>query len=78
MNKGDERLRFVVARVQNRLSSKLGDIWRAFMLHGAFAWVLGICALVWPTPHLRVIVTSFVLLHHKNHTKRGFQRADEI
>jgi len=31
------------------VSSKLGDIWWAFMLRGVFAGVLGICALIWPT-----------------------------
>jgi uncharacterized membrane protein HdeD (DUF308 family) len=49
MNKREERLRFLAARAQNRVSSKLGDIWWAFMLRGVFAGVLGICALIWPT-----------------------------
>ena len=45
MNKREERLRFLAAGV----SSKLGDIWWAFMLRGVFAGVLGVCALIWPT-----------------------------
>ena len=31
MNEQEERLRFLAAGVQNRVSSKLGDIWWAFM-----------------------------------------------
>jgi uncharacterized membrane protein HdeD (DUF308 family) len=49
MNKREERLRFLAAGAQNRLSSTLGDIWWAFMLRGVFAGMLGICALIWPT-----------------------------
>jgi uncharacterized membrane protein HdeD (DUF308 family) len=49
MNKREERLRFLAAGAQNRVSSKLGDIWWAFMLRGVFAGVLGICVLIWPT-----------------------------
>ena len=49
MNKREERLRVLAERAQNRVSSKLGDIWWAFMLRGVFAGVLGICALIWPT-----------------------------
>jgi uncharacterized membrane protein HdeD (DUF308 family) len=49
MNKREERLRFLAAGAQTRVSSKLGDIWWAFMLRGVFAGMLGICALIWPT-----------------------------
>jgi uncharacterized membrane protein HdeD (DUF308 family) len=49
MNKREERLRFLAEGAQNRVSSRLGDIWWAFMLRGVFAGVLGICALIWPT-----------------------------
>ena len=49
MNKREERLRFLGAGARNRVSSKLGDIWWAFMLRGVFAGVLGICVLIWPT-----------------------------
>ena len=46
---GEERFRLLAAGAQNRVSSKLGDIWWAFMLRGVFAGVLGVCALIWPT-----------------------------
>ena len=49
MNKREERFRLLAAGAQNRVSSKLGDIWWAFMLRGVFAGVLGVCALIWPT-----------------------------
>jgi uncharacterized membrane protein HdeD (DUF308 family) len=55
MNEQEERLRFLAAGVQNRVSSKLGDIWWAFMLRGAFAGILGICALIWPTPSFTIL-----------------------
>ena len=49
MNKREERLRLLAAGAQNRMSSRLGDIWWAFMLRGMFAGVLGVCAFIWPT-----------------------------
>ena len=49
MNKREERFRLLAAGAQNRVSSKLGDIWWAFMLRGVFAGVLGVCALIRPT-----------------------------
>jgi hypothetical protein len=55
MNEREERLRSVAAAVQNRVSGKLGDIWWAFMLRGAFAGVLGVCALIWPTPSFTIL-----------------------
>ena len=51
MNKREERLRFLAAGV----SSELDDIWWAFMLRGVFAGVLGICALIWPTPGFTIL-----------------------
>ena len=45
MNERNEPLRSLAAGMQSRVSAKLGDIWWAFMLRGAFAGVLGIlCA----------------------------------
>ena len=41
MSKREERLRFLAEGAQNRVSSRLGDIWWAFMLRGVFAGVLG-------------------------------------
>jgi uncharacterized membrane protein HdeD (DUF308 family) len=55
MNEQEERLRFLAAGVQNRVSSKLGDIWWFFMLRGVFAGILGICALIWPTPSFTIL-----------------------
>jgi len=49
MNKREERLRFLAAGAQTGVSSKLGDLWWAFMLRGVVAGMLGICALIWPT-----------------------------
>lgn len=49
MNERKEPLQSLAAGVQSRVSSKLGDIWWAFMLRGVFAGTLGICALIWPT-----------------------------
>ncbi len=49
MNERKEPLQSLAAGVQSRVSGKLGDIWWAFMLRGAFAALLGICALIWPT-----------------------------
>jgi uncharacterized membrane protein HdeD (DUF308 family) len=37
------------------VSAKLGDIWWAFMLRGMFAAVLGMCALIWPTPSFTIL-----------------------
>src|ERR1700747_3012244 len=50
MNEREEPLRSLGAGVRSRVSAKLGDIWWAFMLRGVFAGVLGIFALIWPTP----------------------------
>src|ERR1700732_2066970 len=63
MNKREERLRFRAAGAQNRVSSKLGDIWWAFMLRGVFAGVLGIFALIWPTPTF-TILTRMIGLYY--------------
>jgi uncharacterized membrane protein HdeD (DUF308 family) len=41
--------------MQSRVSGKLGDIWWAFMLRGMFAGVLGIFALIWPTPTFTIL-----------------------
>ncbi len=49
MNERKELLQSLAAGVQSRVSGRLGDIWWAFMLRGAFAAVLGICAIIWPT-----------------------------
>src|SRR5258708_18965330 len=43
------------AGMESRVSAKLGDIWWAFMLRGVFAGVLGIFALIWPTPTFTIL-----------------------
>ena len=55
MNERDEPLRSLGAGVRSRVSAKLGDIWWAFMLRGVFAGVLGIFALIWPTPTFTIL-----------------------
>jgi uncharacterized membrane protein HdeD (DUF308 family) len=62
MNKREERFRPLAAEVRNRVSVKLGDIWWAFMLRGAFAGILGICVLIWPTPSF-IILTRMIGLY---------------
>jgi uncharacterized membrane protein HdeD (DUF308 family) len=55
MNERKEPLGSLAAGMQSRVSAKLGDIWWAFMLRGAFAGVLGIFALIWPTPTFTIL-----------------------
>jgi uncharacterized membrane protein HdeD (DUF308 family) len=55
MNERNEPLRSLAAGMQSRVSGKLGDIWWAFLLRGVFAAVLGICALIWPTPTFTIL-----------------------
>jgi uncharacterized membrane protein HdeD (DUF308 family) len=38
------------------LSGRLGDMWWAFMLRGVFAAVLGLCALIWPSVRLALLI----------------------
>ena len=54
MNERKEPL-WSLGGVQSRVSGKLGDIWWAFMLRGVFAGVLGIFALLWPTPTFTIL-----------------------
>ena len=55
MNERNELLGSIAAGIQSRVSGKLGDIWWAFMLRGVFAGVLGIFALIWPTPTFTIL-----------------------
>jgi hypothetical protein len=41
MNQREERLRLLAAGAQNRVSSKLGDIWWAFMAARRVRWGAG-------------------------------------
>jgi uncharacterized membrane protein HdeD (DUF308 family) len=62
MDERMEPLGSFAAGIQRRVSDKLGDIWWAFMLRGVFAAVLGIFALIWPTPTF-TILTSMIGLY---------------
>ena len=55
MNERNEPLGSLAAGIQSRVSGKLGDIWWAFMLRSVFAGVLGIFALIWPTPTFTIL-----------------------
>ena len=55
MNERNEPLGSLAAGIQSIASAKLGDIWWAFMLRGVFAGVLGIFALIWPTPTFTIL-----------------------
>src|SRR5258708_23582678 len=63
MNERNEPLGSLAAGIQSRVSGKLGDIWLAFMLRGVFAGVLGIFALIWPTPTF-TILTRMIGLYY--------------
>jgi uncharacterized membrane protein HdeD (DUF308 family) len=56
MNQDQNPGRELAAGVQSRLSGKLGDLWWAFMLRGVLAAVLGLCALIWPSVSLAVLI----------------------
>jgi uncharacterized membrane protein HdeD (DUF308 family) len=56
INQRQQRLQAFGAGVRSRVSSRLGDVWWAFMLRGVFAGALGICALVWPTLSLTILI----------------------
>jgi len=55
MNERNEPPGSLAAGMQSCVSAKLGDIWWAFMLRGVFAGVLGIFALIWPTPTFTIL-----------------------
>jgi uncharacterized membrane protein HdeD (DUF308 family) len=45
-----------LADVRSRASTKLGDMWWAFMVRGVLAAVLGLCALIWPSASLAILM----------------------
>jgi uncharacterized membrane protein HdeD (DUF308 family) len=45
-----------LAGARSRVSDKLGDIWWAFMARGVLAAVLGLCALIWPSVGLAILM----------------------
>ncbi len=56
MKQDQDRGHALAAGVQSRLSGKLGDLWWAFMLRGVLAAALGLCALIWPSVSLAVLI----------------------
>jgi uncharacterized membrane protein HdeD (DUF308 family) len=52
----DDRRRKVATAVRTRVSSKLGDVWWAFMVRGALAAVLGLVILIWPSATVAVVM----------------------
>jgi uncharacterized membrane protein HdeD (DUF308 family) len=45
-----------LAGARDRVSDKLGDMWWAFMVRGALAAALGVCALIWPSASLAILL----------------------
>jgi uncharacterized membrane protein HdeD (DUF308 family) len=56
MPSDNERLRVAAAGLQNRVSTKMGDIWWAFLIRGLIALALGVSALIWPKVTLDVLI----------------------
>lgn len=56
MKQDQDRGHALAAGVQSRLSGKLGDLWWAFMLRGVLAAALGLCALIWPSVSVAVLI----------------------
>jgi uncharacterized membrane protein HdeD (DUF308 family) len=50
------RLQEAAAKAKLGLSEKLGDVWWFFLIRGVLAAVLGVCALIWPTASLEILV----------------------
>jgi uncharacterized membrane protein HdeD (DUF308 family) len=45
-----------LASVRSRVGDKLGDMWWAFMVRGVLAALLGLCALIWPSASLAILM----------------------
>ena len=48
MTDNEERLRQAAARMQGKISDRLGEVWVSYLLRGLFALALGVAALFWP------------------------------
>jgi uncharacterized membrane protein HdeD (DUF308 family) len=55
LNTPHRRVQAAAAAVQHGASERLGDLWRAFLLRGVLAAMLGICALIWPTTSIAIL-----------------------
>ena len=56
MPSNNEQLRAAAAGLQNRVSEKMSGIWWAFLLRGLLALGLGVCALIWPSLTLALLI----------------------
>ncbi|MEN8205167.1 MAG: HdeD family acid-resistance protein [Pseudomonadota bacterium] len=56
MKHKEERLRQVAARMQGRISDRLGEVWVSYLLRGLFALALGIGALFWPKATIALLI----------------------
>jgi uncharacterized membrane protein HdeD (DUF308 family) len=56
MSSNNEQLRAAAAGLQNRVSGKMSGIWWAFLLRGLLALGLGVCALIWPSLTLALLI----------------------
>jgi uncharacterized membrane protein HdeD (DUF308 family) len=45
-----------LAGARDRIGDKLGDMWWAFMVRGVLAAALGLCALIWPSASLAILL----------------------
>jgi uncharacterized membrane protein HdeD (DUF308 family) len=56
MRDNEERLRQAAARMQGKISDRLGEVWVSYLLRGLFALALGIAALFWPKATIALLI----------------------
>lgn len=56
MTANKEQLRQTAARVQGRISDRLGEVWVSYLLRGLVALALGIGALFWPKATMALLI----------------------
>ena len=56
MTANKEQLRQAAARVQGRISDRLGEVWVSYLLRGLVALALGIGALFWPKATMALLI----------------------
>ena len=56
MTDNKEQLRQAAARVQGRISDRLGEVWVSYLLRGLVALALGIGALFWPKATMALLI----------------------
>ncbi len=57
MDERREQLRSIAQGAAATVNKKLGDLWWFFMVRGVLAAILGICALLWPSRSLAILIT---------------------